>query len=147
MALAFDLPRSVPWPSSRERYRSRSIVDGMPIPRRRREGRAGAWKPRRWLMGLPALLDEQDADAWLAWAAPGVEVAYHCGPSLAEARQHDPTLDLLARALLARSSAAVLGITAPPCGHLRRLWQGSRDVELVQRRVGPSHWLYLARRL
>lgn len=145
MALAFRLPTTVPLNRPSPRQGSTWLTVGQPVPARRREPGA-QWKPRRWLLGLPALVDEHDLDRWLAWAAPGVEAGYHVGASLSAARLDDPALDLLARALLARSSADVLGVTAPPCGHLRALWRGSSDVHLVQRRCGPSSWLYSARR-
>lgn len=104
------------------------------------------WQPQRWLLGLPALVDEHDLDGWLRWARPGVEVSYHCGLSLAAARESDDQLDQLARALLLRSGSSWAITTPPPCGHVRSVITGSGDLELAQRRIGGSAWLYLARR-
>jgi hypothetical protein len=70
--------------------------------------------------------------------------AYHLGQSLAAERGENDALDLLARAVLARTSAETLGMTAAPCGHLRALWHGSGDLEAKQRRVPDGQWLYLA---
>ena len=122
---------------------TRFSVVGQPIPPRPREPGA-TWSPRRFLAGMPALLDEHDLDRWLAWAPAGEAVAYHQGESLAAERMHDEALDLLARAVLARTNSETLGLTAPPCGHLRALWHGSGDLEAKQRRLGCRIWLYLA---
>jgi hypothetical protein len=74
-------------------------------------------------------------------------VAYHLGLSLALDRLENPVLDLLARAVSFRGSSTVLCVTPPPCGHLRRIWNGSGDVEASQRRLPGGLWLYTATRL
>lgn len=145
LALSFKLPSTINYPRPPAGRRHSFTVAGLPIAPRRREAGA-AWSPQRFLAGLPALVDEQDLDAWLAWAPPGEKVAYYCGPSLGADRLQDEALDLLARAVLARSRTTTLGCTAAPCGHLRALWHGSGDIVPSQRRLPDGRWLYLAAR-
>lgn len=103
------------------------------------------WQPSRWL-SLPALSDEDDVTGWLQCAPRGAEAHYFFGEvPLAAAREHDPVLDRLARALLLRAPVEWPIVTPPPCGHVRGHVVGSGELELVQRRLG-SHWLYSARR-
>ena len=104
------------------------------------------WRPSRWLLGLPALADQEDFLAWLRWASPGVEISYFCGESLAEARREDGTLDGLARLLLCHADQRWNVSTPPPCGHIRGLVIGGANVTLLQRRVGGRNFLHLARR-
>jgi hypothetical protein len=118
------------------------LVPSPLVPSPREPG--ATWSPRRHIAGLPALVDEHDLGAWLAWAPAGEVVAYHKGGSLAADRERDEALDLLARAVLARTSSQTLGVTAPPCGHLRALWLGSGELEAKQRWDVDGRWLYLA---
>lgn len=142
MQLPFAMPLTVPRPPRRPA----GYYTHIPCPIARRWRVQGAtWTPRRWLLGLPALVDERDGDAWLAWAPKGVEVAYHAG-DLVNDRASDPALDLLARMLLLRSRCELPIVTPPPCGHLRGIWEGSGEVMLLQRRCGPESWLYVAKR-
>lgn len=145
LALAFKLPSTIDYPRPVGPGRGLFTVVGLPIAPRPRVAGA-SWSPRRFLSELPALVDEVDLDAWLAWAPAGERVAYHLGESLGADRLQDEALDLLARAIQARSRTTTLGCTAAPCGHLRALWHGSGDVTPSQRRMPDGQWLYLVLR-
>ncbi|MGD9509162.1 MAG: hypothetical protein AB7I59_05420 [Geminicoccaceae bacterium] len=142
LQFSWRVPRTIEaFRSIRGIHGDRRIAQAQRIPVRPRE--AGVlWHPRRYLAGLPALVDEFDLDHWLAAAAAGLEVAYHLG-SLALDRIDNPSLDHLARAVLARSQAEILNVTPAPCGHLRGAWKGSGDLEPAQRRLPGGQWLYL----
>lgn len=99
--------------------------------------------PARRTLGWVRLVDHRDLQAWLQTEDAPAEVVYHVG-SLSEARRTDPKLDLLAFAVLVRSSARVPRIS--PCGHWRGGWRGSGDVTLRQLQLGPGCAAYLARR-
>jgi hypothetical protein len=146
MPLSFSLPASIDYPlpaHDSTKTRNRFLVTGLPIARRRREPGA-AWTPRRHLLGWPTLTDEHDLDRWLAAATAPREVAYHLG-NLPADRVTDRVLDLLARAVLARSCSQTLRTTV--CGHLRGVWTGSGDIEARQQRAGEETWLYTVKRL
>lgn len=98
---------------------------------------------RRRSLGWVRLADHLDLQAWLQCEDAPAEVVYHVG-SLSEARRTDPKLDLLAFAVLVRSSARVP--RSSPCGHWRGGWIGSGDVTLRQLQLGPGCVAYLAKR-
>ena len=91
---------------------------------------------------MPALVDEHDLDAWLAWAVPGTQVAYHLGLSVGAERSQDEALDLLARAT-ARAHTTTLSVTAAPCGHPPAAWQARLTSRLSNDAYG-NKWLYIA---
>jgi hypothetical protein len=141
LAFAFKMPTTITYGRHRPKGGGVASIVGVPIAPRPRE--AGAtWSPQRFLAGMPALVDEHDLDAWLRWAPAGEKVAYYLGPSLGADRLENEALDLVARAVLARAETDTIGSTAPPCGHIRGWWRGSRDLEPVQRRMPDGEWLY-----
>ena len=102
------------------------------------------WRPTRWRLGLPCLADLEDAQRWLAGVPSGCEVVYHVGCSLAATREQDRRLDALARFLLCHAKQRWHVQTEAPCGHIRAVVTSAGNLELKQRRCGPTHWCYLA---
>lgn len=129
----------LPWLPRTRSSDSLVLTPVMPVARRPET----AWWPSRHCLGWPRLRDADDLQDWLSAETAADEVAY-CLGNLGEARARDARLDLLAFALMARTSACIARTSA--CGHQRGGWLGSGCVTLRQQPVGPGFALYLARR-
>jgi hypothetical protein len=145
----FATPTTVALPQPGGVGLGRAGVFPMPIaPRPRVPG--AVWQPSAVLLDAsgPLLVGELDFDAWPAWARTGCLASCYEGPSLAADREHDPVLDLLARAVGLRSTSEYIpNVTRPPCGHLRGVFAGSGDVQVYTWRLPSGLQRNLIRRL